>query len=87
MFINFARRQTDENESDVQSVSPRRTLPRVLVRRRADRLRDLWSEGVRFSALEDNDEEPDDDDWSVDFSERVGCTGYLPSTSQRKIAR
>lgn len=44
------------------------------MRRRAERLRDIWSDEVRFSALEEQDEEPgagNDDDWDVTFPDRV----------------
>ena len=74
VFINFARQQTDETVYDDKSLSPGRTGSRFRVRRRAERLRDIWSDEVRFSALEDEDGEPgvgDDEDWQVTFSDRV----------------
>ena len=46
------------------------------MRRRAERLREIWSDEVRFSALEEQDEEPGtggDDDWDVTFPDRVSC--------------
>lgn len=48
------------------------------MRRRAERLRDIWSDEVRFSALEEEDGEPgaeDDEDWQVTFSDRVSYYG------------
>ena len=46
------------------------------MRRRAERLRDIWSDEVRFSALEEEDGEPgaydnDDDAWEVTFPDQV----------------
>ena len=75
MFINFARQQTDETDFQEKSRCLRRTGPRQRVRRRAERLRAIWSDDVRFSALEEeagNDDE--DDDWQVTFSDRVSCS-------------
>ena len=45
------------------------------MRRRAERLRAMWSDDVRFCALEEEAGQPgdddDDDDWQVTFSDRV----------------
>ena len=45
------------------------------VRRRAERLRAMWSDEVRFSALDEHSEQPgceyDVDEWQVTFSDRV----------------
>nr|XP_058969338.1 ATP-binding cassette sub-family A member 2-like [Pocillopora verrucosa] len=76
VFINFARQQTDEIDFDDKSLSTGRTGSRFRVRRRAERLRDIWSDEVRFSALEEEDGEPgayddDDDAWQVTFSDRA----------------
>ena len=75
MFINFARQQTDETDFQEKSPCLRRTGPRQRVRRRADRLRGIWSDDVRFSALEEEaGNEDEDDDWQVTFSDRVSCS-------------
>lgn len=75
MFINFARQQTDETDFQEKSPCLRRTGPRQRVRRRAERLRAIWSDDVRFSALEEEDgNEDEDDDWQVTFSDRVSCS-------------
>lgn len=84
VFINFARQQTDEIDFDDKSLSTGRTGSRFRVRRRAERLRDIWSDEVRFSALEEEDGEPgtydddDDDAWQVTFSDRVS---FVPFSS------
>ena len=43
------------------------------MRRRAARLRDLWSVDVRFSALEEDGEPSiaDNEDWQVTFADQV----------------
>lgn len=49
------------------------------MRRRAERLRDLWSVDVRFRPLEE-DEEPsivDSDDWQVTFVDQVSIKWRL----------
>lgn len=75
MFINFARQQTDETDFQEKSPCLRRTGPRQRVRRRAERLRAIWSDDVRFSALEEEaGNEDEDDDWQVTFSDRVSCS-------------
>lgn len=75
VFINFARQQTDETDFQEKSPCLRRTGPRQRVRRRAERLRAIWSDDVRFSALEEEaGNEDDDDDWQVTFSDRARLT-------------
>ena len=62
----------------------RRTGSIFGVRRRPERLRAMWSDDVRFSALNEDSEqlgaEYDDDEWQVTFSDRVsGCCHALES--------
>lgn len=74
VFINFARTQTDEIDFDDQSASSRKTGARLSVRRRAERLRDLWSVDVQFSPLEEEDGERsigDNEDWQVTFADQA----------------
>lgn len=74
VFINFARKQTDETDLEDKAPAPQRTGSRFRVRRRAERLRAMWSDDVRFSALEEDPVQPgdeDDDEWQVTFSDRV----------------
>ena len=49
------------------------------MRRRAERLRDLWSVDVRFRPLEDDGETSlgDNDDWQVTFSDQVSIKWYF----------
>lgn len=64
---------------DDQSTSSKKTSSRLGVRRRAERLRDLWSVDVRFRPLEE-DEEPsivDSDDWQVTFVDQVSIKWRL----------
>lgn len=64
---------------DDQSTSSKKTSSRLRVRRRAERLRDLWSVDVRFRPLEE-DEEPsivDSDDWQVTFVDQVSIKWRL----------
>lgn len=74
VFINFARQQTDEIVLDEESLKPQRSVSRFRVRRRAERLRAMWSDDVRFCALEEypeqHGEEFDNDYWQVTFSDR-----------------
>lgn len=74
VFINFARKQTDETDFDDKDLTSRKTGSRFGVRWRAERLRAMWSHDVRFSALEEEPGEPGDegdDVWQVTFSDRV----------------
>lgn len=77
VFINFARKQTDETDLEDKAPAPQRTGSRFRVRRRAERLRAMWSDDVRFSALEEDPVQPedeDDDEWQVTFSDRARLT-------------
>jgi len=50
------------------------------VRRRAERLRDLWSVDAQFSPLEEEDGEPsigDDEDWQVTFTDQVSIKWHF----------
>lgn len=74
VFINFARTQTDETDYDDQLASSVKTVSRRSVRRRAQRLRDMWSVDVQFSPLEEEDGDTvigDSEDWQVTFADQV----------------
>lgn len=79
VFINFARQQTDETDLEERSPKLPRTGSIFGVRRRAERLRAMWSDEVRFSALDEHSEQPgceyDVDEWQVTFSDR-GCLRF-----------
>lgn len=50
------------------------------MRRRAERLRDLWSVDVQFSPLEEEDGEPsigDNEDWQVTFADQVSIKWHF----------
>jgi len=50
------------------------------VRRRAERLRDLWSVDVQFSPLEEEDGERsigDNEDWQVTFADQVSIKWHF----------
>ena len=52
------------------------------MRRRAHRLRDIWSVDVRFSPLEEEDGETvigDNEDWQVTFADQVSIKWKLLS--------
>jgi len=75
VFINFARKQTDETDLEDKAPKSRRPGSRFRVRRRTERLRAMWSNDVSFRALEEQPgapgDEDDDDDWQVTFSDRA----------------
>lgn len=90
VFINFARKQTDETDLEDKAPKSRRPGCRFRVRRRAERLRAMWSDDISFRALEEQPgapgDENDDDDWQVTFSNRVSNV-YDPSPSPREFTR
>lgn len=57
-------------------------MSRLRVRRRAERLKDVWSVAVRFRPLEEEDGEPsigDNDDWQVAFVDKVSIKWHFLS--------
>ncbi|KAK2567067.1 ATP-binding cassette sub-family A member 2 [Acropora cervicornis] len=80
VFINFARQQTDETDLEERSPKLPRTGSIFGVRRRAERLRAMWSDEVRFSALDEHSEQPgcecDVDEWQVTFSDRFSGNDF-----------
>lgn len=86
VFINFARTQTDETDYDDQLVSSGKTVSILSVRRRAQRLRDMWSFDVQFSPLEDEDGDTvigDREDWQVTFADQVSVKWTFLSPGSR----
>ena len=90
VFINFARTQTDETDYFDQSASSGKTLSRLSVRRRAQRLRDMWSFDVQFSPLEEEDGDTvlgDREDWQVTFADQVSIKWTFLSPGLRSCVR